>query len=827
MAANLGPAASNTSEAGLGGAELSGLSEAEALRRAEDGLGNVHPENGETGWQIVRRNVVSFFNVVLAMLIALLLVAGELRDGLLVGGVVIANVALATAQELIATRRLRRLRALTAPMVTVIRDWDEREIAASEVVQGDLLVLRRGDQAVADGWIVSGAVEVDESLLTGESSSVRRGVGDELRSGVFGVAGECLYEAERVGTEAYALRLTSEVQGLVRRSSPLLQRFNRLLRVVLMTTGILAAVLFIQFNVQDRGFAESLKATTATVTTIVPVGLLLGITVVTAVGALRVSRSGAIVHDLNAVEALNYVDVIAFDKTGTLTSNRLVLEGVQWRPRAEVREPWLRALAAATNGTKTGEALAEGLPEAPPGINLTADVPFSSERRWSAALLEAAPTTRSATPERVVLVLGAPEALLAASVDDGGLGAAYATATQDGLRGLIIAEASTLPSADAPLPSLTPLALLTFRDELRGEVREAFDLMAKLKITPKVISGDHPGTVTGLLAQLGISVPESVSGVDLEPLEGARFDEVVARTMVFGRVSPVLKQRIVESLTAQGHYVAMVGDGANDVLALRTADVAVAMASGAAITRGVAGIVLLNDSFTALIRGTREATFILGNTERLAKLFMAKTVYAYVLILATNLLGLEFPFLPRQGSVFSTLSLGIPALLVAVSAPPPSSPRTILSRVIRFALPAGIAVGVTTMAMQFIVEGLLGRDVEEARTLVSLTLTVVGLAFFVQVVWLEDATLRVPWRPLGTALSAVVLLAVLVAVVHTTTTREFFAFTDVSRIGWTSVAVASVVALVGQHLLSRHWRKLLGWLTGEGDTAALVRGRSD
>lgn len=801
------------------GAESHGLTEDEALRRAAVGLANVQPENGDTGWQIVRRNVVSFFNVVLATLIALLLLVGELQDGLLVGGVVVANVALATGQELIATRRLSRLRALTAPRAVVVRDGVEREIAASEVVQGDVLRLGRGGQAVAEGRILSGTVEVDESLLTGESSSVRRGVGDELRSGVFGVAGECLYKAERVGAEAYALRLTAQARGMVRRSSPLLQRFNRLLRVVLVATGALAAVLFIQFNVQDRGFAESLKATTATVTTIVPIGLLLGITVVTAVGALRVSRSGAIVHDLNAVEALNYVDVIAFDKTGTLTSNRIVLEHVEWAPGAEVREPWLRAMAAASDGTKTGDALAAGLSAPPTDVASTADVPFSSDRRWSAALLES-------PSENVVLVLGAPEVLLAACVEDGGLRVAYATAAEGGLRGLIVAEAAELPNLDAPLPSLVPLALLTFRDELRGEVRGAFDLMAGLGITPKVISGDHPSTVTGLLAQLGIPIAGSASGADLEALDDAALDEAVAHTMVFGRVAPALKQRIVESLKRQGHFVAMVGDGANDVLALRSADVAVAMASGAAIARGVAGIVLLKDSFTALIRGTREATFILGNTERLAKLFIAKGVYAYVLILATNLLGLEFPFLPRQGSVFSTLSLGIPALLVAVSAPPLTSPATILDRVVRFALPAGIAVGVSTMVLQFFVEGLLGRDVEEARTLVSLTLTVVGLAFFVQVVGLEDATVRVPWRPLGTALAALVLLAVLVAVVRTTTTREFFAFTDVSTIGWLSVGVASVTALVAQYLLSRHWRQLLGWLTGERDTASLVRGRS-
>ena len=215
---------------------------------------------------------------------------------------------------------------------------------------------------IADGAIRAGSVEVDEALLTGESASVRRHAGNELRAGVFCVAGECRYRADRIGAEAYAQRLTSEARDLVRRPSPLLQRFERLLRAILIATGLLATILFIQFNVEHRGFAESLKATTATVTTVVPVGLLLGITVVTAVGALRVSRSGAIVHDLNTVEALNYVDVIAFDKTGTLTSNRLVLDGIHWSPGREVDADWLRAFAAATAGESgTSTALAAGL----------------------------------------------------------------------------------------------------------------------------------------------------------------------------------------------------------------------------------------------------------------------------------------------------------------------------------------------------------------------------------------------------------------------------------------------------------------------------------
>lgn len=816
-----------------------GLTDDEAAQRLAQGLGNADPNTGDDDRTVIRRNLVTFFNGVLATLILALLIAGEFRDGLFVGAVVFANVAISTAQELIATRRLRALRALTAPHATVWRGGRERAVPGDEVVQGDVLVLRRGDQVVADGRIVDGGIEVDESLLTGESTTVRRDAGELLHAGVFCVAGEARYRAARVGAESYALSLSAQAQELVRRTTPLMVRFNRLLRVLLIATGVLAAVLFIQFNIADRGFTESLKATTATVTTIVPVGLLLGITVVTAVGAVRVSRAGAIVQDMYAVEALNYVDVIAFDKTGTLTSNRLLLHNVRWRrddpsevdgadkpadPPAPTVDPadderWLAAFAtAAESESPTGAALAAGLAGRSNDATATTRVAFRSDRRWSAITLER-------PGERGVFVLGAPETVLAACSHEGDLPAAYAEAAARGLRGLVFAECAALPDPEAPLAGLTALALITFEDELRDEVREAFALMETLEIAPKVISGDHPRTVVGILAQLGVEASGVASGDELERLPDEALDEVVERTMVFGRVSPPLKARLIEALKRNGHFVAMVGDGANDVLALRAGDVAVAMASGTAIARGVAGIVLLRDSFTALIRGTREATFVLGNTGRLAKLFLTKSVYAYVLILATNMLGLEFPFLPRQGGVVSGLSLGIPALLVSMSNPPPSAMRAFTARIVRFALPAGVALGVAAMLLQFTVEGLIGRSVEESRTLVSLTLTIVGLAFFVEVLGLEDASMRVPWRPLFTIAAAVALAIVLVATVRNEAIREFFAFAEVSTIGWIAVGVASLAALLGQFLLSRYWQQLLDVLIARPGPEERPRGR--
>lgn len=805
---------------------LSGLSSVEAASRAAAGKANVDTSQQRTDLDVVRSNTLTFFNVILGSLIVALVAVGEIRDGLFVGTVVIANVAIATLQELQATRRLRALRALTVTRATVVRDGRERSIPAEEVVEDDLLHLVPGDQVVADGHIVSQTAEIDESLLTGESEPVRRGQADQLRSGSFCVAGDCYYLAERVGIEAYVVKLTADARELVRAATPLTFRFRRVLRVLLIATAALSAALFIQFNVEQRGVGESLKATTATVTTVVPVGLLLGMTVVTAVGALRVSRSGAIVQDLQAVEALNYVDVVGLDKTGTLTTNRLTLTEIRWRPGMELFEPWFGAFADATKAdNKTAAAIAEGVAARSNSARVVDEVPFSSARRWSAVELEL-------SGERTVLVLGAPETVLTGSTEGAReLREAYRAASSRGLRGVVLARASTLPSPDAPLRELEPLALVTLGDELRDEVASAFSLMDELGIEPKVISGDNPHTVAALLSQLEITRRGGVvSGEDLEPLDDEDFAAAVDSNTVFGRVGPQTKARIVEALKERGHFVAMVGDGANDVRALRSADVAVAMASGTASARGVAGIVLLDDSFAALIDGVQQATFVLGNTARLSKLFLAKSVYAFVLILATNMLGLDFPFLPRQGSIMSLLTLGIPAVFISIGVPPRNSERDFTRNVLRFALPAGLALAASAIFVQFLFEGLLSRDVEEARTLVSLTIVITGLAFVIEVLGLEGADWRRPLRPVLTVLLAGVLLALLLVTVTQESLRDFFEFTPVSGLGWTVVVLAVAGALAGQYIFSRHWqeivRRIVDIATAKPSADEQPRGRS-
>ncbi len=798
-----------------------GLTQAEAEARAAAGLTNVDTTKQRTDGDVVRSNVLTFFNVVLGSLIVALFFVGEFRDGFFVGVVVIANVAIATFQELKATRTLRELVALTAPHATVIRDGMETPILAEDVVQGDLIHLKQGDQVVADGHVVERTAEVDESLLTGESDSVRRGPGDELRSGSFCTAGDCYYMAENVGVNAYAVRLTADARKLVRRSTPLQLRFKRILRVLLTVTAVLAVMLLISYNLEARGLAAAIKATTATVTTVVPTGLLLGMTVAFAVGAVRVSRAGAIVQDINAVEALNYVDVICLDKTGTITANRLTLHDVGWVEGMAGYLPWLAAfVVASATESKTAGALAEALGKQSNGAKPNGNVPFNSERRWSAMRLEAGGESR-------VFVLGAPETVLPMADDEAGLRAFYEQAAESGLRGVVFAEASALPDFGVAMTGVRPLALVTLGDVLRPEVKSAFGMMDRLGIEPKLISGDNPHTVASLLAQLGIKTKGGViSGAELEAMDDDEFREAVDANSVFGRITPALKARIVTDLREQGHFVAMCGDGANDVQALRAADIAVAMASGTATARAVAGIVLLNDSFEALIKGAKEATAVLGNTARLSKLFIAKSLYAYILIVATNMLGLDYPFLPRQGSVTALLTLGIPAVFISISVPPPEAGRDFTRNVLRWALPASLALAASAIIVHLLVQGLLDRGIEEARTLVSLTLGVTGLFYVVEVLGFEGASWRSLTRPVLTTALAGALLAAMFFTVYSPPLRHFFDFTPVPVGDWIIVGVAVAASLAGQYTLSHYWQQILDMLIATPGPNDRLRGRA-
>ena len=797
----------------------SGLSSVEVAQRLAEGRSNVDTSQKRRDRDVIVENALTFFNLVLFSLIIALIAVGELRDGFFVGIVVLANIVAGTFQELRATHQLQGLVAITAPQATVRRDGEEKQVLATEVVEGDIIRLQRGDQVVADGPVVMGSAEIDEALLTGESDAILKQPGEEVLSGSFAISGYCYYRAERVGLEAYALKLVSDARQLVRRASPLQLRFRRLLRVLLNATAVLAVALVISLNVQNKGIAEALKATTATVTTIVPEGLLLAMTVAFVIGAVRVARKGAIVQEISAIEALNYVDVLCFDKTGTITANKLEVDSIYWMDGRDDNLAWLAALAdAGREDSGTTGALAAAFADQSNGAAVTRRIAFSSERRWSGVELRLNAQQRS-------FVLGAPEALLVGDAADQAILELVEEAAGLGLRAVIFAEVEALPEGKGVIAP-QPLGVVTLRDVLRGEFRTTLETISELGIQMKVISGDRPDTVAALLAQLGGRQPGgAISGLDLEKMTPTQFSEAVEKNMVFGRIVPQQKAEIIRALKEKGHFVAMVGDGANDVHALRTADVGVSMASGTATARAVSGFVLLNDSFDAFVAAIREARSVLGNSARLGKLFVTKSLYSYIIIVSTSLLGLDYPFLPRHGSLTALLTLGIPAVFISIGVPPKGSEREFVKNVLRFALPASMALAAAAIVVHLITEGALRRDIEEARTLVAITIALTALLYVLQILGFEGASWRRPARPILTILLIGVLVAFLLATVHVDPIRDFFEFREPDLADWILVGCAVVGAIVGQYVIQRYWQQILDFLSAKPKSAEASRGR--
>ena len=809
--------------------ELIGLTVAEAAQRLAAGLVNRDAGRSRSDFEIVRSNVFTYFNMVLFGLIGALVVLGfvdsggdHLRDAGFVGIIVVANMIVGTFQEIRATHKLRDLVALTAPTAVVVRGGVEQEIPADDLVQDDLVLLRSGDQVVADGPVIWDFAEIDESINTGETRSVRCGPGDELESGAFCTGGSCYYRAQRVGAESRAIRETADARRLTRSETPLQLRFRRILRVLMVATVILGALLLISFTVNDREIGDAIKSVIATATSVVPEGLLLGFTVAFAVGALRVARMGAFVQDNAAVEALNYVDTICLDKTGTITANRLVVDDLHWGQGGRSLRGWLGAFALEmVENNRTARALADAAGRFSNGAQAVETAPFNSERRWSAARMVLG------TEERV-FVLGAPERVLRACADGEELLEEYERATQRGLRGVALAEAPFLPDTQLDeLPPMRIVALITIADELRPEIGGAFRLMDELGIEPKIISGDNPATVAALVQQLGIRLKGGIiAGPQLARLSDEELEEAVIEHSVFGRIAPQQKEQIVAALKRKGRYVAMVGDGQNDVRALREADVGVAMESGTNTARGVAGIVLRNDSFEALVRGSRIAQTVLGNCSQLSKLFVTKSVYAFLIIFMANMMGLDFPFLPRHGSLTALFTLGVPAVFITLTTPPPGAGRDFIAGTLRFALPAALALATSAVAVHLLTEGFLGRPIEDSRTLVSSTIGIVGLGYMVEVIGFEGASRERLMRPALVTFFGIALLGIFILTLYTPALRDFFEFRPMSADEWAIVITASVAAFAGKYLITRFASEAIRWFNGTAEEEAASRGRA-
>ena len=756
-------------------ATLRGLSPAEVAERVAAGrVNDVPAAPTRTVAQIVRANVFTRFNALLGGMLAVIVVVGPLQDALF-GFVLVANALIGIVQELRAKRTLDRLTVLTAPKARVVREGAEHDVAVGEVVLDDVLSLRAGDQVVVDGEVVqAGALEVDESLITGESDPVVKSEGDEVLSGSFVAAGSGAYRATRVGREAYAVSLAEEARRFTLTHSELRAAIDTILTVVTIAIVPTATLLFISQLRSHDNVRDALSASVAGTVAMVPEGLVLLTSLAFAVGVLRLAKRRVLVQELPAVEGLARIDVLCIDKTGTLTEGRLEVESVAVLERSLPHESALASLAAADpHPNATLAAIGERFADRPDDWSAGEVAPFSSARKWSAASFGSDGTW----------VLGAPDVLV--DGDHGEVRERAEAAAATGSRVVLLARTDA-GLAGEELPSgLLPAALVILGDRPRPDAAETLRYFAEQDVTVKVISGDHPRTVAAIAGRLGL--PESNDPVDARTMteDPAELADLLESHSIFGRVTPRQKRDMVHALQSRGHVVAMTGDGVNDVLALKDADIGVAMGSGSAATRSVAQLVLLDSTFDALPPVVAEGRRVLGNIERTSGLYLTKTVYAMLISLAVGVAGLVFPFLPRHLTLVGSITIGIPSFFLALAPNAERARPGFLRRVARFAVPAGALAAIATFLAYRLVDEQPGASLGEARTTAVMVLTWIGLLVLSIVASpLTPRRLMLVWSMAG-----LFLVALLVP-----TARTFFALDTPPLIDWLAgFGIASLV----------------------------------
>ena len=707
-----------------------GLSAAQVAERVAAGLANRVPAApSRTVGQILRANLFTPVNAIIGTLLVLILVAeGGPSPDMLFAGVIVANSAIGTVQELRARAALHRLALLQVPTAVAVRDGEERELQLHDVVVDDVLRLRSGTQVVVDGEVVVGeGLELDESMLTGEADPVGRHAGEEVLSGSFVVAGTGWYRATRVGGDAYAATLAEEAKRFSLVGSELRSGVNRLLRVLMVLIPPVAALLLWRLLATGDGWQSALAGVVAACVAMVPDGLVLLTSLAFMAGVITLSRREALLRELASVELLARVDTLCLDKTGTITSGRIRWVGLE--PLGAGASPSREAFARSALGAlaavdpepnPTLAAIAEEV-GAGPGWRSTGTIPFSSARKWSAASFVA-----DGNP--LAVYLGAPEYLAG---DDPLVADAVVPHARAGDRVVLVATADALEGEQVP-SALEPLALVVLQDELRSDAPEILAYLVAQGLRLKVISGDHPDTVAAIARRAG--VPGAGHGVDARtlPTEPELLAGHLEADTVFGRVAPHQKQAMVRSLQGRGHVVAMTGDGVNDVLALKDADMGIAMGSGSAATRAVAQMVLLDDRYSVLPLALAEGRRVINSVERAANLFVYGTVYAVLTSVVVSLAGTSFPYLPRHLTLVRSLSVGIPGLFLALAPDPRRARSGFLPRVVRFAVPAGVIAAAASLVVFLLGTLDAGVSTVEARSSATITLLGVGLAILVR-----------------------------------------------------------------------------------------------
>nr|WP_245551510.1 HAD-IC family P-type ATPase [Gordonia rhizosphera] len=795
-----------------------GLTASEVAQRIAAGQVNTLPaRSGRTVGDIVRANVFTRINAMLGVLFAIVAFTGDLRNGLF-GLIIIANSGIGIIQEVRAKRTLERLAIIGQTMPMVRRDGEVVELPPGEVVLDDIIEIGAGDQVVVDGETVEAlALDVDESLLTGEADPVDKTPGDKILSGSFVVAGSGAYRATKVGADAYAAQLAAEASKFTLVASELRTGINQILRVItwlLIPAGILTIVN--QLFISNSGLKASLLGMVAALVPMVPEGLVLMTSIAFAVGVVRLGQRKCLVNELPAIEGLARVNVVCADKTGTLTENGMRLSELRPVGPGTVADPAqvLAALAAHDPRPNASmQAMAEAYPQ-PPDWTVSAVAPFTSAKKWSGMSFRDSTGTDMGN-----WVIGAPDVLLDPESEAAALAGEIGST---GLRILLLARTDVVVDTEPPKGSVTPglvtpVVLVVLEQRVRPDARATLDYFESQRVDVKVISGDNARSVGAVAASLGLGSPDTSVDARSLPTDPAELADVVEGGVTFGRVRPDQKRAMVKALQSRGDTVAMTGDGVNDVLALKDADIGVAMGSGSSAARSVAQIVLLDNKFATLPYVVGEGRRVIGNIERVSNLFLTKTVYAVLLALIVGLGGvsgklfgfgtLSYPFQPIHVTISAWFTIGIPAFVLSLA---PNNERArpgFVRRVLWEAVPNGLIVGIATFVTYVIVnpggsgvafgsQDSVDLSPEQTQAATATLITLIAVALYV---------LAVVARPYNwwKIVLLVVSVAAYVVIFTWPFTQDLFKL-DSSNLQMISVALTSAaVGIVGVELMSR------------------------
>jgi len=673
--------------------KYTGLSSREVKDRIEKGQVN-HTDNNisKSNKEIIKTHTLTYFNFLNLFLGAIVIISGQLKN-LTFLGVIIVNSVIGIIQELKVKKLVDGLSVITATKVKVIREGSRAEIPIEQLVLDDVIVVESGNQIGADSIVLSAAgIEVNESMLTGESKPVKKFPGDTLLSGSYLVAGSGVARVEHVGKDNYATQLANKARDKKRASSEMQDSIKRIIQVIgfiIIPVGIL---LFIsQQSIDGTTLSDAMVNTVAGIIGMIPEGLVLLTSVSFILGVGRLAGKRALVQEMEAIEALARVNVLCTDKTGTITTGTLeVVDVVKLADKdLETINDIMNEISFAFNDVNnTQSALMEYFEETK-AWEVNDLIPFSSERKFRAISFAG----------HGAYVLGAPEFLIK---DDEVLFEKVESYSSEGLRVLLLGEAASVSSKDNTVKKVKPIALIVISDCIRTEARSTFEYFASQNVDVKVISGDNPATVSHIAVEAGLRHGEKYVDATKLPDDNEDLREAVRKYAVFGRVTPEQKQRIIKAYQDDGKVVGMVGDGVNDVLALKDADCGIAMAAGSDAAKQVAHIVLLDSDFACMKDIVREGRMIISNIERVSALYLTKTIYSVLLSVIFILLGRSYPFIPIHLSLISMTAIGIPSFFLALEQTETVTQSGFLKHVLRISLPGALSIVVSMLFIQLL-----------------------------------------------------------------------------------------------------------------------------